>query len=1304
MDGHGIPQVSPGATGVHLSWCGPSSWVYAPAGFTVQRRLADPASPRHCQRLDSAAIADLRAQRERRLSFGTVTLRDGTWLDDVDGDGGEGAHTPTEVFRFDLDDEHRVASVVVTAKLSYVVALHGTRVVGASGPTTGTATHLVRAPRLDAVVAYTLSPDGLQVCVDIVDPAKEEELWRDVPPIVSGLTMPFRELMPSLADDADELAEARDRLVPGETIEEESFARLSTAVRPLLRAMSEPAPPRPADLALLLREHTADDPDEARALDPVRLMLAHPTWRRALGFAWFDDDPELVVGETYDYRITATYPSRDVRDHHHAFATVPSGTLLPADFALGGPRFRVPRPVTVVLAGAGSGRAETTRRGIRLDPTREPHWLGPGLDDWSLVVDFPAPVEEVVLDLEDGHELVFSAGSAFDPFDLTDPVPAGPRPRLDLGGPAQQLRLRGTGLLHGIRLPTSSEEKVQLSVVLPPITLADTPLPDAPLSVSATSLQQPTPLPAGPAPDADVPHRHALGFTVGWRPAPAFGITAWPPDLDASVPLDATVFEVERTPVEAGGSPPAWEPVVPEQNWTLGDRGGQLRDLTLSPGTDLMAAFPEQALRTTGADLDLSLVDTLTDPDTPPADGPRPGAFYRYRVRAVDAVGRPSPSWRETDPVRLEKHVPPPLPVGPSGAASPDQPSGVQVRTLVRDAEDLTDDERALLGSDGTAVLLRWGWHEEQRAQDPFATEFRVYAAPPLDVVRGTVTSVTTTGVGRVTSYRLALALDRHVPADLAAGLRLDAGHPFFIRAHTAGTTMSMDVETRLRVRGNAPVPALGPVSLRVPLTPDRTRPPAWGTREAIVPVTAAAAYEVVLRGRLVVSADGPVDTLWVGVSTADDQAYVDDQLAPAETRPGNESAVVPVLSTARYAGRPALEVPPLLAPVPVVLTPEPGGEPVRFRLDLTAFLPAEALASPGLRTERVAANTVVAACATTSDGRVLGRPVDPRAPGDADLEIEIPNPDDRAALVAALEAGSSAGVEDRFVVFLAGHHPYRERLFEPADDGPAAPGPVPVTLPSLAQRWAFRVRAADAAGHLSAGGATAAVVVRVPSLAPPPPPTRLPPEAGDHPSLLRFRVSADGGLTHLLVFTAPSTGVGAVAAAELLRVPNRADLHPTGHLWLRSHDGVLLSPAATALDDPSVAVGADGTRTVPVSVPGDPGERTRVWLTTLNRDGVPSEVTGPYTVQLPPPPLPVPTLTFTGDQAAWTWAAGVVPSGRLLLAVERLRDEVPAWQRVSPMVDPAAGSTHVDDASGTFRLRVSSPDGRSAHSEPVTV
>jgi hypothetical protein len=1215
VDAHVVPQSSSGLTGIHLSWCGPAAWVYAPAGFTVQRRVARPPSARDCERLDAVAIAALRQVREQRLSFGVVTLRDGGWLDDVaDVDPGEAAHTPSEVFRFDLDADHRIVEVTAIAKLSFVIALHAGRVVGVAGPTAGQARHRIRAPRLDAVVVYAVSPTSLLVCVDFVagPNAPPPDDWHGVAPIVTGLTMPFRELMPTLQSDADELAEARSRLLPGEDVGADEFARLAAVVRPMLAAVG---PSRPSELALLVREEADADADEARALDPVRLMVAHPTWRRALGFGLFDDDPALVPGETYEYRVSATYPAPDVRDANHGFAAVPSGTLLPAEFALGGPRVRVPRPVTVGLTPGTpeGGRVRVTRRGIPLDPTRESFWVGPGLDDWSLVVDFAAAVTAVVLELAPGHDLVFSAGAAIGPFVDVDPVPSTPTPRLAFAAPVQQLRLRGKGFLHALRIPTVPDgDKVELAVVTPPVTLADTPLPAAPLAASAASLQQPTAPPTSLVPEPEVAHRHALGFSVRWRPAPALGVTAWPPDMDASVPLDAAVFQIERRLEPAG----PWVPLVADGNETLGDRGGTVRELSVTPGTDLATAFPENAVRNTGADLDLHFVDAFAVVDGDTAGGeppPEPGSLHRYRVRTIDAVGRPSAGWRETDAVRLEKHVPPPVPVR------------VAARVLVPDAPDLTADERALLGTSDSAVVLRWEWDEDRRGQDPFATEFRVYAAPPMDAVSGTVTAVTLLSSGQVTSYRVDVQLDRAVAADLVAGQRLDAGHPFFILSHGAGSTIQMIVETRLRPGGVAPVPVAGPVSLALPLTPDRTRPPAWGARRAVVPLHADPAdtrYEVVLRDLVAASDAAPIATAWVGVSAADDQGYVADPLAPLDARPGNESAIVPVQVVARYHGRPELEIPPPLAPVPRVRAPEPGAEPVHFPLDLTPHLPPAAVAGGRVRTERAAVATVLAACRLTDDDRVFAVPVAPPggADGAAEPEVEIPiaNPGDRAELAAQIRGGR-VEVDDRFAVFLAGHHAYRDRLFVPVADALQPPGPFAETLPSSTGRYVYRVRVADRAGHVSAGAATAAVVVRVPSLQQGAPPLRLPSAPDDPPATLRVRVAPDAALTHLVVFSAPITAIGPVATGEILRVPNRPDLLPAGGLFLRSPDGALLVPTVIALDDPP----ADGARTVLVPVPGDPGDRTRLWLATLTADGIPSPVAGPYSfvhpVAVPP-------------------------------------------------------------------------------------
>jgi hypothetical protein len=329
---------------------------------------------------------------------------------------------------------------------------------------------------------------------------------------------------------------------------------------------------------------------------------------------------------------------------------------------------------------------------------------------------------------------------------------------------------------------------------------------------------------------------------------------------------------------------------------------------------------------------------------------------------------------------------------------------------------------------------------------------------------------------------------------------------------------------------------------------------------------------------------------------------------------------VVPVLASGRFAGRPTLEIPPPLAEVPELRTPEPGAEPVHFPLDLTPFLPPGASSATRRRHERVAAGALLAACRATPDGRVLARPVEPLEPGEWEAEIPIPNPADRAELIAALESGRSTEVDNRFLVYLAGHHPYRHRLFFAAHDEPLPPGAFAETLPPAADRWVYRIRSVDGAGHVSAGSATARVVVRVPSLLAGPPPTRAPRQPGDAPDTLRVRIAADAMLSHLLFFHAPSVGTGPVEVTEVARVPNRPDLLPEGGLWLRAPDGDLIAPTATALDGPMVVVAADGSREIVLTVPGGPGARTRVWLATLTSDGIPSPVAGPYTLLQPVP------------------------------------------------------------------------------------
>ncbi len=535
-----------------------------------------------------------------------------------------------------------------------------------------------------------------------------------------------------------------------------------------------------------------------------------------------------------------------------------------------------------------------------------------------------------------------------------------------------------------------------------------------------------------------------------------------------------------------------------------------------------------------GSALDLKLADTFSPDD---AAAPQPGDLVRYRVRTIDAIGRPSATYTETDPVRLEKRQPPPVPIE------------VDVRVLVRDAPDLTADEASQLGNHTTMTILRWAWRDEQRAQDPLR-----HRVPGLQ----RATDGHRDRHGACASPRSAPAASRRIRSTCSSigkcrptsppGLRLDAGHPFLIVSHTAGTTITMLVETRLRFRRPTPEPELGPIRLQLPLTPDRSRPPAWGPRVTVVPITAATEY----RGRPArptdVTADEPYDALWVGVSSADAQAYIADQLAPIETRPGNESAIVAMQATARYAGRPELEIPPPLAAVPQLRTPEPGAEPMHFPLDLTRLPPGtrirHAFGPNAFRPARCwppAPSRPTTGCSPRRSIRAPRATPTPRSPSET--------PADRTELVAALRSGRSTEVDDRFLVYLAGHHRYRDRLFAPSTTDPSAAGPFAETLPPNPDRWIYRVRGVDAAGHVSAGSATARVVVRVPSLQAGAPPVKLPRAARRCPRTAPGADSRRPQPHPPAVVRAPSVGIGPVEVSEVIRVPNRPDLLPDGGL-----------------------------------------------------------------------------------------------------------------------------------------------------------
>ena len=414
---HAIPVVTPEATGVHLLWNGPREWIYSPGGWQLQRRELDRRRDVECVQIAGATLTQLRNARELRTAIGLAMVRAGVWPASP-APGAPQAGSVAEVFTLELDRQASYVRVISSAKWNFVVALRSGKVVGGGAVQKAPTVVDIAAPGIDTIVAYTQGMGELAFCRGR-DPS--DESWRDAP-VIAQLQLPLREAMPALGSFAAELATARGRLLAGETLGEDEFRDIADLLRRLVRA---DGPPRPIDLALRLRENAEDEFDELAALDPLRSLLLVPRWRRALGFAHFDRDPALVPGLFYEYRLTGAFPGADSTDRVAGFHTIPSTTALPADFHLGAVRVRLGQPGTVALAGTPGSTVlrATTRRGVALRPPTERFWLHLDLDSDSAVIDFPAPVTAVVLELSGGHTLTFAAGDPWNVFGAYAPVP-----------------------------------------------------------------------------------------------------------------------------------------------------------------------------------------------------------------------------------------------------------------------------------------------------------------------------------------------------------------------------------------------------------------------------------------------------------------------------------------------------------------------------------------------------------------------------------------------------------------------------------------------------------------------------------------------------------------------------------------------------------------------------------------------------------------------------------------------------------------------------------------------------------------
>lgn len=1254
----GIPRFNPRAEGIHLLWTPPDILPLSEAGYDIQRREAFRTElARSCETIDTAIIRYLQVNAEYPARLGPLRLVQNPHFESIVDPSLWPPITVTEVslpegfgnpqpgvvtssvanasasighafamtaaadvdeFIQELDTPSNLVSIAGQARAAIAFGLAGGKVVATTLFASGSISLQLAGPSIDTVVLYTIAVATFTICAECpANPKDEDEQWSSAPYIAKGLTLPIHEADPALAQGTPEYLAAEARLVGVETLAQSDF---NTMADPLRAPVANQALGRSGERILLVRASSDQSYEELVFEAQLSALSIDPKMRRVLGFG-FADRKDLVLGQSYVYRITGRFRAEDLTDDIYDFHMVPAQTALPTYFTIRDLSVRLQLPTTIMLdpAPSATGLMDASRRGIQVDRTAfNATWDVPDFGVWSLIIDLPRPVTDVVLEVSSSNSFTYAGGDfwAF-PAAPATPLPAGSPVALHFANPITELRLAGNGTLFAIRLPSGQTGLVEVHAVTAPILFSPEPLPAPPVIFTIYNLQQPPVTLTGPINEStSVPPRPPLGFRLNWMPWTPGLLPTWPVDLNAGPPLQVSAYQIDHRTVQLPSTYGAWTPVQSGDNITTGSRDLSAPDVQLEPGMDLDQVFPRIRPRASGAGFALHLSDVFGESD-PGTNVPRPaqppGSWHQYRIRSVDPVGRIG-DYLHSNVGQLQLLTPPPLPTGPQPPPVSDAngnisgPPGPKARALVADAPGLTPDDVAILGSHQNAIVLEWGWRQEERDQDPYTTEFRVYMTRPPDTIHGTVNSVTAQSPNWVLSLTCQLPL---VANECVGQWITTGGYPFLIVQNDAGATPNIVVQQA--VANPAATPAIGPVVFGRPLQPQHQRPAGWGNRVAVIPLTSQANYSYVFYDQFTLGPNQPRDSWWVGVSAADNQSYVPDELTsgPNAPRPGNESSIAGCAVTARYIGQPVFSVPPPIGDVPEQVTDEPTGPQVLVPLDLVSLLGGALPTNSPVAIERCSSDDILSQVSVSGGQIVLTNP------DGTTQTISFANPGDKANVLAALNSSNPQQLASRYLLYLLVNSSDTTDYFERISGQIDSVAVVNDRLPPRAGRFFYRVRAADAQGHISDGAAILPVVVRVPSTSPAATPVRQALTAGTGSFTIGLSVPPDLNTIQVLIFTTV-TPAGAAPApqpeAQMVRLANRQDLYPQNGLRMQLIDGTLVSPVLVKnLSDADVTTDSSGNQIFEATVPAPSGSWIYIWTCALTIDGFPSATLGPY-------------------------------------------------------------------------------------------
>ncbi|MGZ9275327.1 MAG: hypothetical protein ACXW34_11365, partial [Nitrospira sp.] len=208
-----IPVVEAGSTGVHLAYLGPAHILYSPGGWKIERR--ESAGPQRIpDACETVTAAQVKRGQELHLGLGTMLFSPGVFP----------AGGPCTVCTLELNPAAGGIHGVLQAGIAFMAAFRGSKAVTGLGPVSGPFDF--GPVSIDKLVIYLrmISTDTiLRLCRYQYD----KDNWTNAK-LLAKRQLPLRELMPGLTD---EFAEAKSRLLPGESIDPARFRDFAELLR-----------------------------------------------------------------------------------------------------------------------------------------------------------------------------------------------------------------------------------------------------------------------------------------------------------------------------------------------------------------------------------------------------------------------------------------------------------------------------------------------------------------------------------------------------------------------------------------------------------------------------------------------------------------------------------------------------------------------------------------------------------------------------------------------------------------------------------------------------------------------------------------------------------------------------------------------------------------------------------------------------------------------------------------------------------------------------------------------------------------